>query len=1201
MKIEHRANYDELMKKIVLLFVAALQIMVFSAHNEKTTFKFRENKGQLNPSVLFQNKLHIGDMFLERDRFTFNLFDPAQLEEFYSRRHGNFSEEYLGGSDILKEWNMHAYSMVFVGANKNVNVTSGHQLEETENYFLGNDKRKWASDVHAYRMVRYEELYPNTDMEIYASFQNLKYDFIVHPGGNPNEIKIDYQGVEALLLEDGALIVQLSNGTVKELKPISYQTVHGKQVIIETEYNVVDNQLQFRFPNGYDKSKDLIIDPTWVFSTLTGSTADNWGYTATYDDQGNLYAGGIAFGAGYPVITGSYQTVFGGGTFDISISKFSSDGIALLYSTYVGGSNTEIPHSMVVDSSGNLVVLASTSSSDFPTTTGSYDEVFNGGSFLSVVGASLTFSTGSDMAIFRLNNVGTALMQSTFIGGSGNDGLNVNSVYNYGDEIRGEVVVNDLDEVFVASSTLSTDFPTTPGSYSQTSFGGQDGVAVKLSSDLSTMIWGTYLGGSSTDGFYSVRVGGISGDAYLCGGTQSLGLATTTGVIGPAYHGGTHDGFVARLNGTDGALSELTYLGTTSYDQTFILELDELEAVYTTGQSLGAWPVISAAFSNANAKQFIHKMSNDFATVDYSTVFGSGTGSQVNISITAFLVDNCGNVYVSGWGGTVNAFATAGGTTTGMPVTSDAQQATTDGSDFYFFVMERDAASQLYGSFLGSNVASEHVDGGTSRFDKEGNVYQAVCAACGGTSFPTTPGVWSSVNGSTNCNLGAIKFGFNFLGVEAIASIPPDILLCEPPYDVPFAGDGTVPNAFWDFGDGSGTSTSLNPTYTYADTGSYTVMYVAIDSNTCNISDTAYFNVHLTLKEEFSAEFDIPEIDPCADNDSLLVAAAFTGTGADSLIWDMGDGTVYTNDTAILHYYTTLGNYVMSLTAYDLVCMTDTTIFDTIDFIQNFVVVTATAFPNVLACDPPYEVSFSGGSPAPPINFWDFQDGTTSNLNSPTHIFTDTGFFNVMYVAIDSSTCNIADTTYLTVEINQSESFSASIDFVPPPPCGVDTMFVDLQFTGTGADSLIWNMGDGTIYLDTSVNHYYTIPGDYTISLYAVDTNCNKSETINNTLTFLGNDVSEVVVPNVFTPNGDLKNDQIEFSGVDPEAVYSWTIYNRWGKKVFESVDHTKPWDGTNIFNDNALEAGIYYYELIYRDQCSNEDRIISSYVHLIR
>ena len=157
------------------------------------------------------------------------------------------------------------------------------------------------------------------------------------------------------------------------------------------------------------------------------------------------------------------------------------------------------------------------------------------------------------------------------------------------------------------------------------------------------------------------------------------------------------------------------------------------------------------------------------------------------------------------------------------------------------------------------------------------------------------------------------------------------------------------------------------------------------------------------------------------------------------------------------------------------------------------------------------------------MSFWDFDDGTTSTLTNPSHTFVDTGFFNVMYVAIDSSTCNIADTTYLTVDINQSETFAASIDFTPPPPCGSDTMWVNLQFTGSGADSLIWDMGDGNIYMDTVVNHFYTVPGSYTISLHAVDTLCNKSETINNTVVFLGNIASEIIVPNVFTPNGDGK------------------------------------------------------------------------------
>ena len=127
------------------------------------------------------------------------------------------------------------------------------------------------------------------------------------------------------------------------------------------------------------------------------------------------------------------------------------------------------------------------------------------------------------------------------------------------------------------------------------------------------------------------------------------------------------------------------------------------------------------------------------------------------------------------------------------------------------------------------------------------------------------------------------------------------------------------------------------------------------------------------------------------------------------------------------------------------------------------------------------------------------------------------------------------------------------------------------------------------------------MPGIYTISLYAIDTICDKSETINNTVVFLGNDVSEITVPNVFTPNEDGDNDEVSFDGVDPEAQYSWTIFNRWGKKVFESTDSGQAWDGTNMFNSNQLKAGIYYYELIYKDQCADEEHVIPGYIHLMR
>ena len=162
-----------------------LSLSFVFAHGGEITFKFRENKGQFDSKILYHNKLHIGDMFLEKDRFTFNLFEAAQLDEFYKRRHGEFSEDFLSGHDVLENWNMHAYSMVFNGSNPDVQVTSKDVLEGSVNYMLGNDRSRWATDVKSYRLVNYTELYDNIDMEIYAAFQNLKYDFIVHPGGKP--------------------------------------------------------------------------------------------------------------------------------------------------------------------------------------------------------------------------------------------------------------------------------------------------------------------------------------------------------------------------------------------------------------------------------------------------------------------------------------------------------------------------------------------------------------------------------------------------------------------------------------------------------------------------------------------------------------------------------------------------------------------------------------------------------------------------------------------------------------------------------------------------------------------------------------------------------------------------------------------------------------------------------------------------------
>ncbi|MAR66622.1 MAG: hypothetical protein CL833_05150, partial [Crocinitomicaceae bacterium] len=570
------------MKNTLLGILLVVGANVVFAHND-VTFKFTENKGQLNSRVLYHNKLHLGDMFLERDRFTFNMYDPKQLDELYNRRHGagqisgfnsnaanpkiNSREDYEPTGDFMR---MHAYSMIFQGANEYPAITAADPLPGYTNYSLGKKKEKWASMAKSYRLVRYKELYSGIDMEIYASFKNMKYDFIVSPGADPDDIVIEYAGVESVSIQsNGYLLVQLSNGEVKEMKPTSYQEINGQRVEVESNFKLDGNRLSFDFPEGYDASKELVIDPVWIFSTLSGSTADNWGFTATYDSQGNLYAAGISIGSGYPTTLGAESTTFLGGSFDIAISKFDPTGANLLYSTYLGGSDNEMPHSMVTNSSDQLILLGSTGSSNFPTTAGAYDQTFNGG--FPGTAANMwgyTYASGCDISITTFDNLG-AVVNSTFIGGTDNEGLNEAMVYNYADQGRGELVLDNSDNVYVATSLYSSDFPVTDGSVVNggAGFGFQDAVVFKMSSDLSALNWATYLGGTATDAGYSIRIA-PSGNVFVTGGTTSSDIGADPGSINPAF-GGVWDGYIASFNGATGAHINKTYIGTAQYDQGF--------------------------------------------------------------------------------------------------------------------------------------------------------------------------------------------------------------------------------------------------------------------------------------------------------------------------------------------------------------------------------------------------------------------------------------------------------------------------------------------------------------------------------------------------------------------------------------------------------------------------------------------------------
>lgn len=1047
--------------------------------------RFTENKGQWHEKILFRTEIPNGQLLLENNAFYFFLYSANDLDKI---QHPG-----KGGAVIV---NGHAFKEEFLGANLQPAISANHAFADYANYFLGNNPAHWAGGVKIFAEIQYANIYDGVDLKLYTrEGMQLKYDWIVKPGADAGKIQVRYNGVEELLVRRGALTVKTSVGNMVEEKPFAYQTINGFKKEVKCNFIVEGDKVSFDFPEGYDRAVELVIDPTIVFSTYTGARADNWGYTATYDSKECMYLGGYVNATPtsgvtlltYPTTVGAFQTTWGGGTgggqgngngiayaCDMGITKFSADGRQLIYSTYIGGSDNETPHSLVVDPQGSLVIYGVSYSANYPVTSNAYDNTYN---------------NGGDIVVTRLNPTGTALLGSTYIGGSAMDGINYDPqefTYgqlkrNYGDQNRGEVNVDAVNNIFVASCTQSSDFPVTGGAIQSNFGGGQDGCAFKLNSDCSALQWCTYLGGGAHDACYSLDLG-PNGTLYVAGGTMSSNFPTTSGTINPGYQGGTYDGFVAQINPTGTQLLASTYVGTGRDDQVYFVKLDANNDVYFVGQTTGAYPVNNAAYSNPNSGQFISKVKPDLSGIIYSTVFGNGNG-RPNISPTAFLVDTCQNVYVAGWGCASNSIFSQSGFSsnimTGLPLTSDALQSSTDGTDFYFFVLAKNAQSILYGSYFGGNGNEEHVDGGTSRFDKRGVMYQAMCAGCGGNSLtPTTSGVWSPTNRSYNCNELGLKIAFNLAGTDVQIAASPRATGCVP-LTVQFRATTNAASVQWDFGDGV-TSTQANPLHTYTDTGTYYVMLVGVDPNSCNLSDTAFIDV-VVRDDSIVANF-LPNLNIDCYTNSVSINSTASATA--KYFWNMGDGAQYNTDS-ISHVYSNAGTYNVSLIVTDSTRCSLADTFTTKVTIPVFIDAAYTASAS-RGCIP-LTVGFNAPFVPTAVYDWNFGDGGSSNQANTSHTYVTADTFRVRLVVIDSASCNIADTAYSNI-ITIDSVVKADFDFVRTF-FGCDSVKVTAWSSYQGEDSEIWDFGDGSPQQanNDTVYHVYNTAGTFTITHYIAD------------------------------------------------------------------------------------------------------------------
>ena len=1164
-----------------LFIFMTLQLWAEADCKDCGALAFKENKKQWDSRILFETELHNGTIFLCKTNLTFALLDSSDMNRMRRSHHPHMYNDNL---DMTIHG--HVFMENFLNTNADCKIVSDGKLKEYFNYYIGKDAKRWASGVGGFHHVIYQGIYNNIDLDVTSVGVNPKYNFVVKPGGNITDIAINYEGLDNIALVNGNLILKTSIGLVTDSKPYAYQVINGQKQEVKCDFFLSNkgSNVSFTFPEGYNKNIELVIDPVLIFSTFSGSTTDNFGYSATYDSKGNAYAAGSAFflaGYSYPVTPGAFQISWAGGVgfgtpgldgtgTDVSVTKYDSAGTTRIYSTYLGGDRDELPHSLIVNSNDELFILGTTGSDNFPVTPTAFDTSYNGGVDPGVFGGiGIHYSTGCDMFITRFNSAGTALLGSTYLGGSDNDGLAYPEYsglnYNYADEVRGEINIDKNDNIYIASCTRSADFPVTAGAYQTTIGGATDGVVVKMNNSLSAIIWSTFLGGTDDDAIHSIDFD-QNGDLFVAGGTISTDFPHTLGVVQGTNRGGRADGFITHLSQNGNTLLQSTYYGSAEYDQVYFVKTDRAGYAYVYGQTEDTLNrfIFNAAYSKPKSGQFISKLSPHLDSVIWSTTFGSGRGTP-DISPTAFLVDVCNKTCISGWGSNFFADYNIAGapplSTQGLYVPTGAIQTTTDNQDFYVMVMNDDASAISYATYFGSNNDEEHVDGGTSRFDKKGVIYQSVCAGCNGkSSFPTTPGVVSRTNNSPNCNNAVFKIDLLPPIVVADFSVPNTICIPDTLAFLNFSKTVTSPSFIWTFGDGS-TSTAINPTHTYIHSGIYTVQLVVNDAGSCNFTDTLSKQIVVISPNGIDT---IPPVTICSGQATQIGLPSSADTTV-TYRWSPGTGLTQTN----------VSNPFASpaqTTTYQLVVsngLCSDTFLQTVYFFND----TLTIHGGNVSC--PYDslqISVIDSKPNQQLTYsWKPVSGIDTGGNTFTPLVKPSGSTTFTVTVVNQLGCVYTD----SVRVNVLST--ASLLHITATP---DT--INYGDTSQLLLTLVLNVNSYQWVADTTLSGTNILnPLAYPVQTHAYyvlasdSLGCITHDTIVVHVLVPPCKESNVYVPDAFTPNGDGKNDVLYVRSNETHDLY-FAVYDRWGQKMFETTDITRGWDGN--FKGKKMDAAVFGY-----------------------
>lgn len=673
---------------------------------------FEANQGQTDPLVKYTARGNGYSVFLTADKTVFAL--TSAHSSGISARNRLHSE-----AKSAEATKTAAIDMKLLGGNVNPHISAGAELPGMTNYYVGNDPKNWRTGVKQYSSVAYRDVYPGVNMVFHGEQRQLEFDFVVAPGADAKAIGMGFEGANKLATDaSGNLVLTSSAGEVVLHKPVAYQQKDGKRENVEVAFLVRNHQqvgLEF---GSYDRSRELVIDPSLSYATYLGGTAEDDAYSLAIDGSGSAYVTGQTKSTNFPTVTGAYSTS-NKGAFDIFVTKIAANGSSLVYSTYIGGTGNDSGTAIALDGSGNAYVAGgTTTTSGFPTTTGAFQTTFGGGSV--------------DAFVLELASNGGSLTFSTLLGGNGDDVANGIAV--------------DTTGVYVVGSTASTNFPTSASPYQSALNGTSNGFVTKLNTSGTALAYSTYFGKGTGDLATAVAVDS-SQNAYVTGSTATPTFPTTTGAFqttcgtGSSCNGGLSDAFVTKFNSTGASLVYSTFLGGEAADEGLGIALDSSGDAYVTGltQSSLHFPVKSALQTFGGVQDaFVTELNSSGTGLVYSTYLGGSSDDAGN----SIAVDGNNNAYVTGQTNSTN-----------FPTASATQSSPGGNLDAFVSEISASGSSLVFSTYLGgSQNENVNASGGTLSplgsvaVDSTGaNIY--VVGNTASTDFPAVAGSFQTTSG----------------------------------------------------------------------------------------------------------------------------------------------------------------------------------------------------------------------------------------------------------------------------------------------------------------------------------------------------------------------------------------------------------------------------------------------------------------------